>query len=91
VIYAMGGLAPGRQLWSKDLEIDSPYNTYIYAGLPPGPICNPGEAAITAALYPDSTDYLYFVADGTRGHIFSKTLDEHNRARAQVKQSAGGG
>ncbi|HUU45070.1 MAG TPA: endolytic transglycosylase MltG [Acidobacteriota bacterium] len=91
VIYAMGGLAPGHQLWSKNLEIDSPYNTYKHPGLPPGPICNPGEAAIMAALYADSTNYLYFVADGTGGHIFSRTLEEHNRARARVKRSGQGG
>jgi UPF0755 protein len=83
VIYAMGGLpaAAGRPLLSKDLEFNSPYNTYQNPGLPPGPICNPGRAAILAALYPDSTGDLYFVADGMGHHIFSRTLDEHNMAR----------
>lgn len=70
----------------KDLDSDSPYNTYRYFGLPPGPICNPGEDAIIAALYPDSTEYLYFVSrrDGT--HIFSETIQQHHRAIRQVKQ-----
>ncbi len=86
VIYAMGGLPPDRQLLRKDLEIDSPYNTYLHPGLPPGPICNPGKAAILAALYPDETNDLYFVADGKGGHIFTATLDEHNRAVSRVKR-----
>lgn len=89
VIYAMGGLRPGRRLYTKDLEIESPYNTYRNSGLPPGPICNPGRAAIMAALYPDTTDALYFVADGNGGHIFSRTLNEHNRARVRVKRGRG--
>ena len=63
----------------KDLEIRSPYNTYIYTGLPPTPINNPGKAAIKAALYPADNDYLFFVADGTGGHKFAKTLNEHNQ------------
>jgi UPF0755 protein len=83
VIYALGGL--DRPLLYKDLEVDSPYNTYKYSGLPPGPICSPGAASLTAALYPSDTDYLYFVADGSGGHIFSKTLREHNNARQRIK------
>jgi len=83
VIYALGGL--DRRLLYKDLEIDSPYNTYKYSGLPPGPICSPGAASIMAALYPEETDYLYFVADGTGRHIFTRTLAEHNRARRKIK------
>ena len=58
----------------------SPYNTYTSEGLPPGPICNPGRAAIEAALFPGESDFLYFVADGNGGHTFSKSLSEHNRA-----------
>lgn len=87
VIYAitMGrheneGKGPlGRRLLRKDWEYDSPYNTYKHAGLPPGPIANPGRASIEAALNPAAHDYIYFVADGTGGHAFGKTLAEHNR------------
>jgi len=62
-----------------DLEIDDPYNTYLYEGLPPGPICCPGEASIKAAVNPDDTPYYYYVAkgDGTGGHAFAKTFKEH--------------
>ena len=67
-----------RRLTFKDLESDSPYNTYKYFGLPPGPINSPGRSAILAALYPEKNNYLYFVADGTGGHLFGKTLTEHN-------------
>ena len=68
-----------KRLTYKDLELDSPYNTYKYFGLPPGPINSPGEAAILAALYPEKNNYLYFVADGMGGHLFGKNLTEHNR------------
>lgn len=84
VIYALGGL--DRELWYRDLEIDSPYNTYKYKGLPPGPINNPGLHAIKAALNPEGTDYLYFVADGEGRHVFSRTLKEHNRAKSAYKK-----
>jgi UPF0755 protein len=67
-----------RRLTFKDLESDSPYNTYKYFGLPPGPINSPGRSAILAALYPEKNNYLYFVAGGTGGHLFGKTLTEHN-------------
>ena len=85
VIYAItrGKTELGRALTRKDLEIDSPYNTYKYAGLPPSPICNPGKAAIMAVAHPDKTPYLYFVASGTGGHNFARTLNEHN---ANVKK-----
>ncbi len=63
----------------KDLNLKSPYNTYKYAGLPPGPINNPGKAALLAALFPDKNGYLYFVADGNGGHNFSSSYKEHQR------------
>lgn len=63
----------------KDLEINSPYNTYQNTGLPPSPINNPGKDAVMAALYPENHDYFYFVADGTGGHKFSKSYSEHLR------------
>ncbi len=75
--YILPG-APKRLLY-KDLRIDSPYNTYKYYGLPPGPINNPGRNAIMAALYPAKTDCMYFVATGDGHHHFSKTIYEHNR------------
>lgn len=81
VIYAVtnGTMDLGRPIYKRDLAYDSPYNTYVYEGLPPGPICSPGKAAILAAAHPEKTPYLYFVADGvTGGHRFAKTLAEHN-------------
>lgn len=86
VIYAITkgemkgeGMGPlGRRLLRKDLlETDSPYNTYKYPGLPPGPIANPGRAAIEATLHPEEHHYIYFVANGGGGHIFARTLAEH--------------
>jgi UPF0755 protein len=80
VQYAVG--VPG-QWWKKDLttldlKVDSPYNTYLHPGLPPGPICSPGLASIEAVLFPADTDYLYFVAKGDGTHAFSNSLEEHN-------------
>ncbi len=81
VIFALteGKSELGRTLKRKDLQIDSPYNTYKYYGLPPEPICNPGKDAIFAAAQPAETDYLFFVATGDGGHNFSKSLSEHNK------------
>lgn len=98
VIYGVtGGRGVlGRGLRQSELQRDTPYNTYVNAGLPPGPIANPGLAAIEAALHPESTDYLYFVADGTGGHAFARTLAEHNENVAkwraiEAQQGASGG
>ncbi len=81
VIYALTrGRGPlGRRLTRKDLELDDPYNTYRYPGLPPGPIANPGRAVLMATARPAEVDYLYFVADGTGGHRFARTYAEHRR------------
>jgi len=68
---------PKERLDENDLKIDSPYNTYLYKGLPPGPICNPGLDSIIAALEPEEEDYLYFVLGENGKHIFSKTYQEH--------------
>ncbi len=80
---AYGLAADGRKLdqtlTRADLQSPSPYNTYAHGGLPPGPICNPGLATIAAVLQPADTSHLYFVADGTGGHVFARTLPEHNR------------
>jgi len=75
-----------EKLYNKDLTIDSPYNTYMYKGLPPGAINNPGIDALMAAAYPDSTEYLYFVANGDGRHIFSQNVEEHNKAKYRIKR-----
>lgn len=82
VIYGVsGGMGElDRKLTRADLDHDDPYNTYRIDGLPPSPICSPGLASLKAVLNPASSDDLYFVADGTGGHTFSRTLDDHNRA-----------
>lgn len=72
----------------KHLELDSRYNTYRYAGLPPGPIASPGEASIEAALYPANVPYLYFVAHPDGHHEFRKTFSEHTEARAQIRRES---
>jgi len=87
VIYGLGETFDGN-LRRRDLETDTPYNTYTRPGLPPTPIALPGIAALEAAVNPAPGDTLYFVADGQGGHVFSRTLDEHNRAvrRYQLKK-----
>jgi UPF0755 protein len=94
VAYAIsGGLTSAdRALTHADLDVDSPYNTYRIGGLPPGPIGSPGLASLQAVAQPARNDDLYFVADGTGGHAFAPTLEEHNRNvarwRAGPAQSA---
>ena len=77
-----------RDLTPADLELQSPYNTYRNTGLPPGPICSPGEASIRAVLQPAQTEYRYFVAtrDGSGAHLFARTLDEHNANVSKVNK-----
>lgn len=88
VIYGVtdGRGVLGRGLRQSELQRRTPYNTYVIDGLPPTPIANPGRAAIEAAMHPDSTPYLYFVADGTGGHAFAETLAEHNANVARWRQ-----
>jgi UPF0755 protein len=81
VQYILG--TPKEILTYEDLKIQSPYNTYLHEGLPPGPISNPGLASIRAVLYPAETDYLYFVARGDGSHVFTATLAEHETASRQ--------
>ena len=81
--YALG--TNNKRLTYADLEVDSPFNTYRHHGLPPGPISNPGRTALLAVLYPEETEYLYFVSRGDGTHIFSRTNKEHERAKRQVK------
>lgn len=84
-LYGLGN--PDRPPRPADLKVDSPYNTYLYKGLPPGPICNPGMASIVAALRPASVDYMYFVAIGEGRHHFSKTLREHQNMINKIRRN----
>jgi UPF0755 protein len=88
IIYALKekGISKER-LQSKDLKIDSPYNTYLYRGLPPGPICNPGRESLEAALYPLNENYLYFVSKNDGSHHFSRTFREHQKAVIKYQKS----
>lgn len=81
VIYGItkGEGVLGRGLRRSELDRETPWNTYVISGLPPTPIANPGKASIEAALNPDTTDYIFFVADGSGGHAFATTLADHNR------------
>jgi UPF0755 protein len=88
IIY---GLAPGkgtlgRPLTRADIQSRTAYNTYVIDGLPPGPIANPGKASLEAAANPMKTKDVFFVADGTGGHAFAETLEEHNRNVAKWRQ-----
>jgi UPF0755 protein len=73
----------------SDLQLDSPYNTYLYPGLPPGPIANPGLASIKAALHPADVDFLYFVSKNDGSHFFSRHFRDHNRAVQQYQRGKG--
>ena len=87
VAYAVhGGSGLGPPLTLTDLQYASPYNTYAVAGLPPGPIANPGRAALAAVLQPVHSEELYFVADGNGGHAFARTLEEHQRNVARWRK-----
>jgi UPF0755 protein len=81
VVYALtqGTGSLGRPLNRADWKYESPYNTYLVDGLPPAPIANPGKASIEAVMNPEQHDFVYFVADGSGGHAFARTLAEHNR------------
>ncbi|RGP36829.1 endolytic transglycosylase MltG [Pseudotabrizicola alkalilacus] len=88
VIYGvtMGQGVLGRGIRQSELRRATPYNTYVIDGMPPTPIANPGRLSIEAALNPDSTDYIFFVADGTGGHAFAVTLEEHNANVARWRE-----
>ena len=87
IIYGLTKGEPlGRGLRVSEIEGATPYNTYVIFGLPPTPIANPGRAAIEAVLNPADSDALYFVADGTGGHVFATTLEEHNRNVAEWRR-----
>jgi UPF0755 protein len=86
VVFALG---QRRRLLNRDYATDSPFNTYQIAGLPPSPIGNPSSASIEAALYPDSTEYLYFVAQPDGRHRFSVTYQEHLRAIVNIRNEEG--
>ena len=88
VIYGItrGEGVLGRGLRQSELRAETPWNTYVISGLPPTPIANPGRAAIEAAVNPDTTEYIFFVADGTGGHAFATNLDDHNRNVARWRE-----
>jgi UPF0755 protein len=95
IIYGLfggKGKPTGRPIYQSDIDKPTPYNTYLIKGLPPGPIANPGRASLEAVANPSKVEDLYFVADGTGGHVFAATLAEHNdnvaRYRAYQKKQA---
>jgi UPF0755 protein len=88
IIYAelLAGTYTGA-LHHDDMRFDSPYNTYRHAGLPPGPIGNPGKSALEAAMHPAQSDYYYFVADAAGHHRFARTIEEHNKNVAAYRRA----
>jgi UPF0755 protein len=89
--YALGYQTNEKSWWKKylsddDRHVNSPYNTYMHTGLPPGPICNPGLAAITAVIYPQKTDYWYYIHDPAGNAHYAKTIEEHNANIAKYLQ-----
>ncbi|MGB8768906.1 MAG: endolytic transglycosylase MltG, partial [Candidatus Korobacteraceae bacterium] len=87
-VYA--ALLAGRYrgtIYQSDLQWDSPYNTYKYPGLPPGPIANPGIASLQAAMHPAQNDFLYFVSDNNGQHRFARTMQEHTRNVAAYRRA----
>lgn len=96
VLHKEQGRPLNQGLSKEDLKIESPLNTYRHAGLPPVPICNPGKASLWAVFHPETTTFLYFVADGTGGHVFSSTLTQHvknhqhwRKIRKKLKETIG--
>lgn len=85
IVHAKGAM--DHELTHDDLSFPSPINTYASDGLPSQPICNPGRASLEAALHPETNEYLYFVADGSGGHVFSRDLAEHNQNVARYRSS----
>ena len=83
LVFGKGSL--GRPISKADIQSQTPYNTYVIEGLPPGPIANPGRASIEAAANPARTKELFFVADGTGGHAFAETYDQHQKAVAKLR------
>jgi UPF0755 protein len=86
VLFALG--EHKERVTFADLKVDSPYNTYAHAGLPPGPICSPGLKSVRAALQPADTDFLYYVAQADGSHVFTRTLAEHEAAVAEARRAA---
>jgi UPF0755 protein len=93
VVYAASGGAGvlDHKLTRAELNRDDPYNTYRVTGLPPGPICSPGAGSLHAVLHPAETPDLFFVADGTGGHVFSRDLKTHDAAVGRLRALAPGG